>query len=158
LKISLLEHYIYMTVPTVPVSPIGTVIAQALRDPALRAKLLTEPKQTLLAMNVPIPADQAVTVLESDGACSFFVVPVMTPADVQELKDSLGAVQNSRSARSRVLIKAAEDPDYKMQLMQDPKAVLQAAGINIPDPINITILENSAEQLHIVIPAIPHHH
>jgi hypothetical protein len=147
-----------MPTPTVPVNQIGVIVAKVLRDPVLRSKLLAEPKQTLLSMDVPIPADQAVTVLESDGARSFFVLPMMTEADVQDLKDSLGAVQQGRSARSQVLIKAAEDPTYKMQLMQDPKAVLQAAGINIPDPIQITILENSAEHLHIVIPALPHHH
>jgi hypothetical protein len=140
------------------VNSIGTIVAKALREPELYAQLLANPKQTLLAMNVAIPDSQDVTVLESDGSRSYFVLPMMTDADVQELKDSLSLVQGKRSARSQILIRAAADPSYKIQLLEAPKPLLQAAGIVIPDKVELTVLANSADHLYIVIPAVHRHH
>jgi hypothetical protein len=140
------------------VNSIGVIVAKALREPELYAQLLAAPKQTLLAMQVAIPVNQDITVLESDGTRSYFVLPMMTDADVQELKDSLASVQGNRSARSQILIKAAEDPSYKIQLLEAPKPLLKAAGIVIPDKVELTVLENSAEHLYIVIPAVHRHH
>jgi hypothetical protein len=139
------------------VNSIGAIVAKALREPELYAQLLAAPKQTLLAMHVVIPDNQDVTVLESDGSQSYFVVPMMTDADVQELQDSLALVQGKRSARSQILIKAAGDPSYKIQLLEAPKPLLAAAGIVIPDKVKLTVLENSAEHLYIVIPAVHRH-
>ncbi|HEY9619986.1 MAG TPA: NHLP leader peptide family RiPP precursor [Crinalium sp.] len=146
-----------MSVSTAQVSQIGPVIAKALRDRTLLSKLLTEPKQTLLDMNVPIPPEQAVTILESDEHRSFFVLPIMTDAEVQTLKNSLDSIHPNRLVRSRVLIKAMEDPAYKIRLFQEPKAVLKEEGMTIPDAVHLTVLENSAEHLYIVIPAVHHH-
>jgi hypothetical protein len=140
------------------VNSIGAIVAKALREPALYAELLTAPKQTLLAMHVAIPANQDVTVLESDGRRSYFVLPMLTDADVQELQDSLSSVQGNRSARSQILIKAAVDPRYRIQLLEAPKPLLAEAGIVIPDQVELTVLENSAEHLYIVIPAVHRHH
>jgi len=143
---------------TVPTNQMGSIIAKVLREPELRTQFLTKPKQTLLEMGIPIPTMQSVTVLESDGLRSYFVLPILTIEEIQALKDSLDAVQANRSARSRILIKVSEDISYKMRLLQDPKAVLQEEGIKIPEKVVVTALENSAEHLYIVIPAIPHHH
>jgi hypothetical protein len=146
-----------MTASTAPVGKIGQVVAKALKDSDLHLKLLAEPKKTLLAMNVPIPLEQSVTVLESNEKRSFFVLPIMTDADLHELKDSLQSVHPNRSARSRVLIKAAEDPNYKKLLLKDPKTALKAEGMTVPDKTHLTVLENSSEHLYIVIPLIHHH-
>jgi Nitrile hydratase, alpha chain len=147
-----------MSTATATVNSIGALIAQAMRNADLRSQLLSAPKQTLLAHNVPLPETQAVTVLESDHHRSYFVLPIMTEAEVQELKDSLTSVHPNRSGRSRILIKVAEDPNYKQLLLQDPQTVLRAAGVTIPGHVNITVLENTVDHLYIVIPALPHQH
>jgi hypothetical protein len=146
-----------MSTATATANSIGAIIAQAMRNTDLRSQLLSTPKQTLLAHNVTLPESQTVTVLESDHYRSYFVLPIMTAATVQELKDSLTSVHPNRSGRSRILIKVAEDPTYKQLLLQDPQSVLRAAGVTIPGHVNITILENTDDQLYIVIPAIPQH-
>jgi hypothetical protein len=147
-----------MSTATATVNSIGAVIAQAMRNSALRSQLLSTPKQTLLTLNIPIPEAQAVTVLESDHHRSYFVLPIMTEAEVQELKDSLNVIHPNRSGRSRILIKVAEDSTYKHLLLQDPQTVLRAAGVAIPGHVNITVLENTVDHLYIVIPALPHQH
>jgi hypothetical protein len=147
-----------MSTATATVNSIGAIIAQAMRDTELRSQLLSAPKQTLLALDVSLPETQTVTVLESDHHRSYFVLPIMTEAEVQDLKDSLTAVHPNRSGRSRILIKVAEDPNYKQLLLQDPQSVLRAAGVTIPGHVNITVLENTIEHLYIIIPALPQHH
>ena len=147
-----------MTVSTVSTAQVGQIIAKALRDPDLHAKLLANPAQTLRDMQVEIPQNQAVTVLESDEHHSFFVLPVMTDTDIQQLKDSLDSIHPNRLPRSRVLIQAAEDPHYREQLFQDPRSVLQSAGMKLPEAVEITVLANSVDHLYLVIPAAVHHH
>lgn len=147
-----------MSTATVTVNSIGAIVAQAMRNADLRSQLLSTPKQTLLAHDVALPESQTVTVLEGNHHQSYFVLPIMTAEAVQELKDSLTSVHPNRSGRSRILIKVAEDPTYKQLLLQDPQTVLRAAGVTIPGHVNITVLENTADQLYIVIPALPHQH
>jgi Nitrile hydratase, alpha chain len=148
-----------MSTTTATVNSIGAIIAQAMRNADFRSQLRRNPKQVLLAQGVPLPESQAVTVLESDHHQSYFVLPIMTAATVQELKDSLTSVHPNRLGRSRILIKVAEDPIYKQLLLQDPQSVLRAAGVTItPGHTNITVLENTVDQLYVIIPATPHQH
>lgn len=139
-------------------TPLTQVIAKALREPELRSQLMAEPRKTLQTMNVDLPAEQQVTVLESTAQQSFFVLPILTEADVQQLQNSLDTVHPLRSVRSRVLIKAFHDPDYKLQLLKNPKAVLRAEGLPVPESTAMTALENSLEQLYIVLPHVHHSH
>lgn len=147
-----------MTASAVSTAHIGPIVAKALRDPDLHAKLLANPAQTLRDLQVEIPSNQSVTVLESDEHHSFFVLPVMTDADLQQLKDSLDSIHPNRLPRSRVLIQAAEDPNYRTQLFEDPRSVLQAAGMKLPAAVTITVFANSADHLYIVIPVVHHAH
>lgn len=132
------------------------IIARALREPELRHQLLAEPKKTLSEMNVAIPEEQNVAVLESSSHQAFFVIPLMTPADVEQLQQSVDSVHPNRSIRARVLIKAFQDADYRSRLLQNPKDVLIAEGMPLPEAINLTALENSLQQLYIVLPNLHH--
>jgi hypothetical protein len=55
------------------------------------------------------------------------------------------------------LLKAREDPVYKAKLLQEPKALLKAEGLPIPDASTVTLLENSPNQLYIVLPHVHTH-
>jgi hypothetical protein len=55
------------------------------------------------------------------------------------------------------LLKAREDPHYKTKLIEEPKTTLQAEGLPIPNTSTVTVLENSPEQLYIVLPHIHSH-
>jgi hypothetical protein len=108
-------------------------------------------------MEVMIPAAQNVTVLESREGEIFFILPVMTDQEAEHLATSLNTVHPQRSVRSRVLLKARQDPNYKAQLLQEPKAVLIAEGLPIPESAKVTLLENSPEQLYLVLPHVHTH-
>ena len=133
------------------------VMAKAVHEPEFRSRFMEHPKVILDEMNIPIPPAQNVTVLESREGEIFFVLPVLTEEEVKQLRNSLNTVHPQRSVRSRVLLKAREDPDYKAKLIQEPKAMLKAEGLPIPDTSTVTLLENSPEQLYIVLPHVHSH-
>jgi Nitrile hydratase, alpha chain len=138
-------------------SLIPQVIAKALHEPEFRDRLIANPKQVLHAIAMPIPEEQAVTVLESKAGQVFFVLPIMTEQDVQQLSASLADVHPQRSVRAKVLIRAAQDAGYKSQLFKEPKATLNAAGMMIPDSAEVTVLENTDQQFYIILPHIHTH-
>ncbi len=133
------------------------VMEKAVHEPEFRSRFIENPKVVLDEMKIPIPDAQNVTVLESRAGEVVFVLPVLTEADVNQLRDSLNTVHPQRSVRSRTLLKAREDPAYKAQLLQEPKAMLKAEGLPIPDATTVTLLENSPEQLYIVLPQVHSH-
>jgi hypothetical protein len=133
------------------------VMAKAAHELDFRSRFMENPKVILDEMEVPIPSAQNVTVLESREGEIFFVLPVLTDEDVQQLRDSLKTVHPQRSVRSQILLKAREDPHYKTKLIEEPKTTLQAEGLPIPNTSTVTVLENSPEQLYIVLPHIHSH-
>jgi hypothetical protein len=56
---------------------IAQVIAKALHEPGFRSKLMNEPEETLRSMKVSIPDGQSVTVLESNGRETYFILPII---------------------------------------------------------------------------------
>jgi Nitrile hydratase, alpha chain len=133
------------------------VMAKAVHEQDFRSRFVENPKVILDELNIAIPADQNVTVLESQAGEIFFILPVLTEEDVTQLRHSLNTVHPQRSVRSRILLKVREDPDYKAKLLQEPKTTLKAEGLPIPNASTVTVLENSPEQLYIVLPHIHSH-
>jgi hypothetical protein len=130
------------------------VMAKAVHEPDFRSRFMENPKVILDEMDISIPPAQDVTVLESKEGEIFFVLPVLTEEDATQLRHSLNTVHPQRSVRSRILLKAREDPDYKAKLIQEPKTTLKAEGLPIPNASSVTVLENTPEQLYIVLPHI----
>ncbi len=48
-----------------------------------------------------------------------------------------------------------KDEALKARFMSDPKAVLAEHGIDVPDGINVNVVENSDNTVHITMPATP---
>jgi hypothetical protein len=48
-----------------------------------------------------------------------------------------------------------KDEALKARFMTDPKAVLAEHGINVPDGINVNVVENSDNTVHITMPMAP---
>jgi hypothetical protein len=48
-----------------------------------------------------------------------------------------------------------KDEALKARFMADPKAVLAERGIDVPDGIDVNVVENSDNTVHITMPAAP---
>jgi hypothetical protein len=136
------------------VKGISAVISRALRDPIFRSQLIAKPKKILEDMEIPIPEKQQVTVLENNRRENFFVLPMITEEDVQKLNNSIKSVHPQRAIRSRILMKAWQDPAYKEKLFKSPKKTLMHEGMKIPPTTEITVVEDSETQLYLVLPCL----
>jgi hypothetical protein len=58
--------------------------------------------------------------------------------------------------RTKVIERAWVDPEFKQQLLSDPKSALKAVlGISIPENIEIKAVDEKENQLYLVIPPNP---
>jgi len=61
-----------------------------------------------------------------------------------------------KEVEQHIIEKAMKDEDFRKQLMEDPKFILeQETGMKMPGSINIKVLEEDSETFYLVLPPIP---
>ena len=60
-----------------------------------------------------------------------------------------------RNALTELFAACWKDEDLKARFMSDPKAVLAEHGIDVPDNMNVNVVENSDNTVHITMPMAP---
>ena len=65
------------------------------------------------------------------------------------------AKEQFRVAYGKAVARAWSDSAYKDQLLRDPRAALSGVGADLPPGIEISVVENSANRMHLVLPAPP---
>jgi len=56
---------------------------------------------------------------------------------------------------AKIIAKAWRDPAFKAELIANPAAALKAEGIDVPEGMAVTVLENTDKQFHLVLPRAP---
>ncbi len=58
--------------------------------------------------------------------------------------------------KAQILSKADEDSDFRARLIADPKAAISSEiGADIPEGFDISVYEDSATTVHLVLPPSP---
>jgi hypothetical protein len=61
-----------------------------------------------------------------------------------------------RQAQGRIIGRAWEDEDFEKALMADPRAAIkQAAGIDIPAGVTVTVVQETENTLYLILPRNP---
>ena len=60
-----------------------------------------------------------------------------------------------RNALAQVFAACWKDEELKARFMADPKAVLAEHGMDVPDGVDVKVVENSDNCVHITMPAAP---
>ncbi len=61
-----------------------------------------------------------------------------------------------QTLQEQIIQKAWEDAEFKKKLIADPKAAVKDAfGIDVPDTIEVEVLEESANKYYLVLPQSP---
>lgn len=55
----------------------------------------------------------------------------------------------------KIVAKAWKDPAFKAQLKENPKQVFATYGIEVPQEINLAIIENTEQTHYILLPSKP---
>jgi len=53
---------------------------------------------------------------------------------------------------NQIIAKCWADEGFKQQLMADPVGTLKAEGIEVPEGMSVTVVENTATSITVVIP------
>ena len=59
----------------------------------------------------------------------------------------------ARELEAQVLAQAVQDPAFRARLLAEPKAVFAERGLSIPPEIQIQVVQETAEQYYLVLPA-----
>ena len=63
-----------------------------------------------------------------------------------------------KNALARLFAACWKDEALKARFMADPKAVLKEHGLDVPDGIDVKVVENADDCVHITLPAPPDGH
>ncbi len=62
----------------------------------------------------------------------------------------------AQTLKDQIIQKAWEDAEFKKQLLANPKAaVKEAFGVDVPDNIEVEVVEESANKFYLVLPQNP---
>jgi len=154
----------------------GKIFARAWRDPDFKVALIANPAVALEAEGVEVPPGTTVTVLENTDHIFHFVLPnkpagefsgerlesaAMLAIDLYNWrrrgllnqKDSVFMSENELEI-ARIIAKAWRDPAFKAALLAAPTSVLEAEGMDVPAGGTVTVVENTDNHFHLVLPAV----
>ena len=60
-----------------------------------------------------------------------------------------------KNALAQLFAACWKDEALKSRLMSDPKAVLKEHGLDVPDNLDVKVVENADDCVHITLPAPP---
>ena len=55
----------------------------------------------------------------------------------------------------KLVARSWEDADYRARLLDDPRATLAEAGLDVPTEVKITIRASEPDELNLVLPSKP---
>ena len=64
-------------------------------------------------------------------------------------------MSEQRKGLARLFAACWKDEGLKARFKNDPKAVLKEHGLDVPDGIDVKVVENSVDHVHITLPAAP---
>ena len=124
---------------------LNSLYARAVADDQFRQQLKADPCGAAKAAGVELPAGASLEVLEDDAHTAHFVVTDDTSCDSLLIPEAL-----------RVINRARRDPAFKALGLRDPRAAVQEAlGLDLPDSLNVVVVEDTLAKVHLVLPAGP---
>jgi Nitrile hydratase, alpha chain len=96
-------------------------------------------------------------VVENTADTVYLVVPTKPDGEQsgQRFIRIAGEQQGPAAKLVRALIKASRDEAFKKRLLANAVTTLGEHGVSVPDGKTIRVVENTAETLHVVLPAKP---
>ena len=56
---------------------------------------------------------------------------------------------------AQLIAKAWSDDTFKSELIKNPRSLMSDMGINVPEGVDIQIVEDTPQKVHLVIPSRP---
>ncbi len=113
-------------------------------SPEEMQKFIASPKKYLQDQGESVPENVTVHAHVDTLSVRNFVLPV----DKSQLPEGDNPVLT-------ITRQAMDDSAFKDKLLSDPKAAAAEEGLNIPDGVVVNVFQNTADQVHVVVPFNP---
>ena len=118
------------------------VVARAWVDPEYKARLLTEPAAALAELGYALPATTPqLAVVENTPTVHHLVVCTLCSCYPRALLGRPPDWYKSLAYRSRAVV--------------EPRAVMREFGLNVPDSVEVKVLDSTADLRYLVLPRRP---
>jgi nitrile hydratase len=117
------------------------VIAKAWTDPAYKARLMSDARGALMDLGIDFGAVADLMAVENTAQVHNVVVCTLCSCYPRGLLGVPPAWYKSRAYRSRVV--------------HEPRAVLSEFGVDLPDDIEVRVLDSTADLRYLVVPQRP---
>ncbi|HOW27329.1 MAG TPA: NHLP leader peptide family RiPP precursor [Elusimicrobiota bacterium] len=68
----------------------------------------------------------------------------------------MAEIKNAKESQDKIIKKALTDPAFKKALLADANAAIEKElGAKLPAGIKVKVVEDSANTVHLVLPAVP---
>lgn len=67
----------------------------------------------------------------------------------------MASPQDRRMQYQQIVAKAWANAVYKQRLLRDPKGTLRSEGVEVADDVDVTVLEDTPNLVHFVLPVKP---
>ncbi|MEH2070407.1 MAG: NHLP leader peptide family RiPP precursor [Nostoc sp.] len=144
------------------------MLTQAVQDSHFRSRLIADPLAVAAENGWDIPTQTQMTVVEETPSHYYLVLPALaTQKDL--LGEDLIANQTAQTPENsslvsstghmleievQLLVRAAQDCDFRNRLIADPKTVMAQKGLNFPTDIQVSVLQETANHYYLVLPAL----
>jgi hypothetical protein len=139
------------------------IVGRAWEDEEFKKRLLTEPSAIFKEHGVETAPGVKLKVLENTESVIHLTVP--TKPDVAFTREEIeSAALDSYLDQQlwgvdiiHLAVTAATDDNLKTRLKANPAAVLKENGLDVPDNLEIRVVENTPTQYCLTLPAKPDH-
>jgi hypothetical protein len=134
----------------------GRIVAKAWSDRAFVDRLINDPPLALHELEIAIPQSTRIVVVENTNDGVFLVLsapPVAMPlSPLSEIRD-FGEIY--RDPRLWSLNWLARDPVAANRMVLNPVRELTNLGVNVPETLDVSVLINKVDIVHLILPAPP---
>jgi hypothetical protein len=135
----------------------GNLISKAWRNEAFKQVLKSNPKEAIASeFGISIPSGTRVRVLEEKANSRTVVIPreAIGPEKLEQVKSQWGEGEQYQIVK--LLARAQAEALFKEELLSSPKqAISEALGTEIPQDLEITVLEEREDTEYIILPPKP---
>jgi hypothetical protein len=134
----------------------GRIVAKAWSDRAFADRVVNDPPRALHELEIAIPQSTRIVAVENTNDLIFLVLsapPVAMPlSPLSEIRD-FGEIY--RDPRLWPLNWLARDPVAANRMVMNPVRELANLGIDVPETLDVSVLTNRADMVHLILPTLP---
>ncbi|MBD2610064.1 MAG: NHLP leader peptide family natural product precursor [Nostoc sp. GBBB01] len=133
------------------------MLTQAVQDSHFRSRLIANPLAVAAEYGWNIPTQTQITVVEETPSHYYLVLPALGTQDLANQtpeNSDVNSTAHMLEIEVQLLARAAQDVDFRNDLIADPKTVMAQKGLNFPNNIQVSVLEETANSYYLVLPAL----